>query len=174
LFATKEADQLHSLLKNASQTSEFEGVNQSVFHRASDQVPLITTRILLGHCHGTCYVTAHQMILVTQLIPIIGEINVQLFPLAEIEVEVNPPSKSMLNPLPASISVHRSCDDRKDIVMFRPSIGAEIFQEFIDSVKAVAVESSQNLIFSSEGGLLQMFDEKDKVAKAALGSEIPA
>lgn len=114
------------------------------------------------------------MILVTQLIPIIGETSVQLFSLTEIEVEVNPSSKSLLNPLPASISVHRSCDDRKNIVTFRPSIGAEMFKEFIDSVKAVAVENSENLNFSSEGGLLHMFDEKDKVAKAALGSEIPA
>jgi len=174
LFVNKEADRLHSLVQNASLPTESEGGNQlSTFHPASDQVPLMTSRILLGHSHGTCYVTADQMILVTQLIPIIGGSNVQVIPLAEIEVEVNPASKSILNPLPASILVHQSFDDRKDTVKFRPSVGPELFKEFIDSVKAVAAENSENLNFSSSGGLLYMFDEKDKVAKAALGSVMP-
>jgi len=173
-FVNNEADRLHSLVQNASLTSESEGGNQlSNFHPASDQVPLISSRILLGHSHGTCYITADQMILVTQLIPIIGGSNVQVISLAEIEVEVIPPSNSILNPLPASILVHQLYDDRKNIVKFRPSVGADILKEFIDSVKAVAAQSSENLSFSSSGGLLYMFDEKNKVAKAALGSVMP-
>jgi len=137
------------------------------FLAASDQVPLLSCRILLGHCHGTCYVSAHQMLLVTQLIPIIGESNVYLMSLSDIEIGVNPPTKSLLNPLLASISVYQSQNDRKEILKFRPSLEAEMFKQFIDTVKAVSLENVESLKFSSKGGLLYMFDEKDKVAKAA-------
>ena len=107
------------------------------------------TRIIFGHSHGTCYVTVHQMPLLTQLIPLISVSDVQL---TEIEVEVNHPSKSMPNRLPATIMVYRSHNDRNNIIKFRPSVGAEIFKKFADSVKAVAVENSENFKFFIKRG----------------------
>jgi len=163
--ATKEADRFHAYIKDSKQSSD--DVEGRKFLAASDQVPLLSCRILLGHCHGTCYVSAHQMLLVTQLIPIIGESNVYLMSLSDIEIGVNPPTKSLLNPLLASISVYQSQNDRKEILKFRPSLEAEMFKQFIDTVKAVSLENVESLKFSSKGGLLYMFDEKDKVAKAA-------
>ena len=57
----------------------------------------------------------------------------------------------------------------KELLSFRPSAGAHLFKDFIDIVKEVAGESPDALSFSSTGGLLNMFDEKRLVARAALG-----
>ena len=106
------------------------------------------------------------MLLVTQFIPIIGGSNIHLLSLSDIEIGVNAPSKSLLNPLQASVSVYESRDDRKEILKFRPSLEPEMFKEFIDIVKAVSTDNS-SLSFSSKGGLLYLLDEKAEVAKAA-------
>ena len=100
----------------------------------------------------------------------LGDNEIHTINISDICIKVNPASKSMLNPLPTSISVYSDPKGAKGqaLITFRPSIGASMFKDFFDIVKAVKKESASALQFSSRGGLLYMFDEKMSVAKAAL------
>ncbi len=170
LPATKFANRFHAHsqqhLKEATDDEKYR--NNEKFYPASDQVPLITCRSLSGKVPATCYVTCHQMLLVTH--PILGDAQTVICKLSDISVQVNSQkSKSLLNPIPSTVSVV-SNSDSKEIFSFRPLMGAHPFKEFVDIIFDVASESEETLQFSSRGGLLHMFDEKAAVEKAALGS----
>ena len=154
--------------KDSSNQSADDATEANSPFKASDQVPLLTTRIFCGRSPGTCFVTSHQMLFLTH--HFLGENEINTIDVSDIYVKVNPASKSILNPLPTSISVYTESNGPKSeaLITFRPSIGATMFKDFIDIVKAVEKESASTLQFSSRGGLLYMFDEKSSVAKAAL------
>lgn len=142
------------------------------YYPAYDQVPLLSFRVLVGSSPGYCYITAHQMLLVTQSIPILGGNSYILVPLAEIALEVLPPSTSYLNPLPTGLRVRRCYRDKKDLFSFIPSIGAKLLKCFIENLQEVLAESPEALNFSAKGGLLFIYDENQSVAKAALGESL--
>jgi hypothetical protein len=138
---------------------------------ASDQVPLLTCRVMHGGSAGTCYLTYHEILLVTQSIPLVGGNYLNLVPLNDVEVEVRSKGKkSRLNPMPSVLIVKRK-DDGKEVFSFRPSTGAHLFKDFVDIIQDIAHESPDAVNFSSRGGLLKMFDEKNSVAEAALGRD---
>jgi len=142
------------------------------FYAASDQVPLLKCGILLGGATGTCYITAHQILFVTQLIPILGGSRIHLVSVSHIEVVVQKPSSSILNPLPASVSLRRFVNGvEKEVLSFIPSLGAQRFKSFIDVVKAVATEDPDTLKFSARGGLLYMFEESQSMQRRAISNK---
>ena len=100
LLATKAADVLHSLRKKSSNV----GSQSDEIHSASDEVPLLICNVLVGNSAGTCYVTHSHILFQTQLLPLLGGSKVQLFSLMDVEVTINAPTKSVLSPLPSSIS----------------------------------------------------------------------
>ena len=165
-LATTAADEFHYYAEKYFSKTEHE---LQPYYPAPEQIPLLTFRILLGSSTGTCYITANQMLLVTQSIPILGGHSYYLVPLAEIELEVMPPSTSILNPLPAGLKVHRSYREKESLFSFVPSISAKLLKNFIESLQVVLSESPEALKFSAKGGLLYIYDENQSVAKAALG-----
>jgi hypothetical protein len=80
------------------------------------------------------YVTATQIMCVTQFIPIVGGNTVVLLDLAGLEFMVQETATSLLNPLPAGISVRRG---GAEIVLFRPSYAAARLVMFLEIVQAL-------------------------------------
>ena len=174
LPATKIANRFHAYAPEGPKSSSDEKSTLSPssedFYPASDQVPLITCRSLSGKSTATCYVTCHQMLLVTH--PIIGEANTFMVKLTDILLEVSvQKAKSLLNPIPSTVNVF-SKSDKKELFSFKPLMGARPFKEFVDLIVDIASESEEALQFSSPRGLQALFDEKDSVEKAALGEEL--
>lgn len=173
LAATKFANRFHAyaqqVAKPPSDDDEIPSSTSEEFYPASDQIPLITCRSLSGKVPATCFVTSHQILLVTH--PILGDANTHLARLCDISVHVSTSkAKSLLNPIPSTVII--CCKkDKKEIFSFRPLMGARPFKEFIDLLADMSSETEEALQFSSRGGLLYMFDEKKSVEKAALGTE---
>ena len=88
-----------------------------------DQVPLYKCSVLVRSSTGTCYITSTQILFVTQFIPFVGGQMCTLFDLSELEFVLNEGSSSLLNPLPASISLTRN---GQEVYSFRPSHGAAL------------------------------------------------
>jgi len=153
-----------------------------------DQVPLLRCGILLGGSTGVCYVTAHQILFVTQLIPILGGSQYHLFPITEVELILKNPSKSSLLSMPASIAVHRNAinygnrdkynplnqqqqhhkkQSKKVLFTFIPTINASRFQKFVNIVQTIKTEDPETLKLSERGGLLYMFDDTFSELKSA-------
>ncbi len=128
------------------------------------EVPLLICNVLVGNAAGTCYVTSSQILFVTQLVPILGENRIHLVSLMDVDVTINPPSKSVLSPLPAGITltttVGKLTKTREEIYSFIPSIGARRFAKFLEVLRDVAMEDPNSLKFSERGGLIYMYDEK--------------
>lgn len=161
LLATNAADEYHSNLRKCPNVGSLSGT----FHSLSNQVPLIICNVMVGNATGTCYVTDSHILFVTQLVPILGGNRVHLFSIADVELTIHPPSKSMLSPLPASISLTITSSGnkstREEVYRFIPSIGARRFAKFVEVVKDVAVEDPNALKFSDRGGLIYMYDESN-------------
>ena len=122
---------------------------------AEEQVPLFKCSILVGTATtGTCYVTATQIMCVTQLIPILGGNTVSLLDLDGLDFVVQEGSTSLLNPLPAGISIRQGGDE---VYSFRPSYGAARLKGFLEIVQAVG--DPHPLKFSDRGGLLYMYGD---------------
>ncbi|KAL7504601.1 hypothetical protein ACHAXN_005220 [Cyclotella atomus] len=159
LIATEMADEFHALRLKSSNL----GSLSDMMHSVPDQVPLLICNVLVGNAAGTCYVTSSQILFVTQLVPILGGNRIHLFSLLDVDFTINPPSKSMLSPLPAGITltttVGRLSKTREEVYSFIPSIGARRFAKFMEVVKDVALEDPNTLKFSERGGLIYMYDE---------------
>lgn len=176
VLATKFAKRFHTyteqILKSLELSSEDNAKDEGKednFYPASDQVPLITCRSISGKVPATCFVTCHQILLVTH--PILGEAQVFLAKLSETLTEISTPkNKSMLNPISSTVTVLNK-ESKKELFSFRPLMGARPLKEFIDLLMDIAAESPEALQFSSRGGLLHMFEEKKSVQEAALGNE---
>ncbi len=175
-LATKAADRFHAYAKEyckleADEMHNTESQMKMTIISASDQVPLLSCRVMHGGSAGVCYLTYHELLLVTQSIPLVGGNYLNLVLLNEIEVEVRSKGKkSRLNPMP-SILVVKKRNGGEELFSFRPSTGAHLFKDFVDIIQGIAGESPDAVNFSSTGGLKSMFDDKNLVAKAALGRD---
>jgi len=158
LLATKAGDEFHTLRRKASNIGSLTDVINSV----PDEVPLLMCNVLVGNAAGTCYVTHSHVLFHTQLLPILGGSKVHLFSIFDVDVTINAPSKSMLSPLPASISfttaVFGKKSTREEVYNFIPAIGARRFAKFLEVLRDVAVEDPNSLKFSEKGGLIYLVD----------------
>lgn len=160
--STQAADKFHTNAMKISGVDELKRNKKGPFYSASDQVPLLACRIFISgkNLPGMCFITSYQiLIMTTQIIPILGGNHMELFNLKDIECDVNRPTRSLLNPLPPSISLY-SHGDRKELISFRPSIGANIFKDFLSIVKTIIEEDPNEIKFSSTGGILYMLEDK--------------
>lgn len=151
------ADEFQALRLKSSN----DGSLSDAMHSTPD-IPLLICNVLVGNAAGTCYVTSSQILFVTQLVPILGGNRVHLFSVMDVDVTINPPSKSMLSPLPAGITlttVGKLSKTREEVYSFIPSIGARRFAKFVEVIKDVALEDPNTLKFSERGGLIYMYDE---------------
>ena len=152
------ADEFQSLCLKSSNPGSLSDTLHS-----TPEVPLLLCNVLVGNSAGTCYVTSSQILFITQLVPIIGGNRVHLFSLMDVDVTINPPSKAMLSPLPAGITltttVGKLSKMQEEVYSFIPSIGARRFAKFLEVVKDAASENPNTLKFSERGGLIYMYDE---------------
>lgn len=174
MLATKAADKFHSYAKDFTKNGSIHGTDGAELHPtsnilpASDQVPLLSCRVVYGGSTGICYVTYYELLLVMQSIPLVGGSHVNLVRLSDIEVEVKAGKKSRLNPVP-SILVVKKKHDAGELFSFRPSTGAHLFKDFVNIVKEISQESPEAITFSSENRLLSMVNERRSAESAALG-----
>ena len=93
----------------------------------------------VGNSAGTCYVTHSHILFQTQLLPLLGGSKVHLFSLMDVEVTINAPTKSVLSPLPSSISFTTILGGRKstreEVYNFIPSIGARRYAKFLEVLR---------------------------------------
>jgi len=132
LLSTRAADEFHAFHQRSS-------------NEVLREVPLLTCDVLVGNAAGTCHVTLSHILFNTQLVPIIGSSEFHLFSIKDVYVTVTAPSKSVLNPLPASISLTksvfgRSLETREEIYKFVPSIGAKRFAKFLEVLRDISVK----------------------------------
>mmetsp|Transcript_12515 Transcript_12515/g.22663 ORF Transcript_12515/g.22663 Transcript_12515/m.22663 type:complete len:327 (-) Transcript_12515:340-1320(-) len=163
LLATKAADEFHARRKRSSNVGSLSDVIRA---DRSEEVPLLTCNVLVGNAAGTCYVTHSHILFNTQLVPILGGSKIHLFSILDVQVTINAPSKSVLSPLPASISLTtavfggsgRKTNTREEVYNFIPSIGARRFAKFLEVLRDVALEDPNSLKFSEKGGLIYLPD----------------
>jgi len=122
-YAKKAADEFHRYATMANSDLP-----------ENEEVPLFKCSILVGSSTGAVYVTATQIMCVTQFIPIVGGNTVLLLDLEGIEFMVQEAASSLLNPLPAGISVRRGGEE---VILFRPSYAAMRLKVFMDIVQAL-------------------------------------
>ena len=156
-LATKAGDEFHTLRQKASNV----GSLTDVINAIPDEVPLLICNVLVGNAAGTCYVTYSHILFNTQLLPILGGNKVHLFSIMDVEVTINAPSKSVLSPLPASISFTtavfgKKSTTREEIYNFIPSIGARRFAKFLEVIRGMKLEDPNSLKFSDKGGLIYL------------------
>ena len=175
--ATKAANKFHAYAKECCKLEEIESKENETGHSsrkmavlpASDQVPILECRVVFGGSTGTCYLTYHEILLVTQNIPLVGGNYLNIAMLNDVELEVKLKAKrSRLNPLPSILIVKRK-HDGKELFSFRPSTGAHLFKDFVNIIQEIAHESPDAVNFSSTGGLQNIYDQKKSFARAALG-----
>jgi len=159
LLATKAADEFHSLRQKSSNI----GSLTDVINAVPDEVPLLICNVLVGNAAGTCYVTHSHILFITQLVPILGGSKIHLFSIMDVDVTINAPSKSMLSPLPASISFTTEIfgsgrSTREEVYNFIPSIGARRFAKFLETLRDFMLEDPDSLKFSEKGGLIYLAD----------------
>lgn len=159
LLSTNAADDYHLLRQKSSNAASM----SDIIHAIPDQVPLLICNVLVGNAAGTCFVTSSHILFHTQLLPIIGGDKVHLFSIKDVELTINPPSKSLLSPLPASISlttsISRNNATREEVYQFIPSIGARRFAKFLEVVRDILVENPDTLKLTERGGLVYMYDD---------------
>ena len=110
---------------------------------AVSEVPLLKWSILVGNSTGTCTVTAHHILFVTQLIPILGGTTTKVFPLADVEFVVAEGGRTASSSLLGSFSTGSIRVMHKEqglVYTFRPSMGAERLRSFLDVVKTTATQ----------------------------------
>lgn len=159
LLATKAGDEFDALRQKSSNI----GSLTDVINAVPDEVPLLICNALVGNAAGTCYVTHSHVLFNTQLLPILGSNKIHLFSIMDVEVTINAPSKSVLSPLPASISFTtavfgKKSTTREEVYNFIPSIGARRFAKFLEVLRDVALEDPNSLKFSEKGGLIYLAD----------------
>jgi len=172
MLATKAANKFHGYAKENRGSTGIDTPHMTMsLLPASDQVPLLACRVMFGGSAGMCYVTYHELLLVTQSIPLLGGNHFSLVLLNQITLEIQSSGKkSRLNPVPSVVLVKRKSNGT-ELFSFRPSAGAHLFKDFVDAITNIAQESPEAVNFSSQGGLMNLFDEKASFAKAALGGE---
>jgi hypothetical protein len=144
-----------------------------------ERVPLLECNIIMGASSGLCMVTAFEMLLITQLIPVVGRRKYLLVSLTDIDVSVAPATNpSLRDPstcLQSSsvISVTRASDSggESHLFQFKPGIPPIRFKAFVDMLKELRnYENHLGIRISSSKGILSILAEQDSFIKAALGS----
>lgn len=137
-LATKAADKFHAYARDcarADMESQKDSQLKIKILPASDQVPLLSCRVIVGGLGAMCYVTYHQLLLVSKRLPFVRGSSFSLVLLKDIEIEVKISSKkSRLNLVPSMVVV-KNKNDGKEICSFRPATGAHLFKDFVDIVK---------------------------------------
>lgn len=160
LLATRAAEEFHSLRQKSTNVGSLTDV---MCDTIPDEVPLLQCNVLVGNAAGTCYVTNKSILFNTQLVPILGGSKVHLFSIMGVDVTINAPSKSVLSPMPASISLTtavfgRKSGTREEVYNFIPSIGARRFAKFLEVLREILNEDPNSLKFSDKGGLIYLAD----------------
>lgn len=168
LIATEAADKFHQYVGDYVASFSDSNSGQTSFEQlpASEQVPLLTCRVLLYGTSGTCYVSYKEILIVSQ--GLVGGHQIHHAFLNNIFVRVQSNGKkSRLNPVPSVLEIIRKTDG-ENLFSFRPSIGAHAMQDFIKTVSDVSAQKRADIDFSKEGGLINMYDQKKHVEEAAL------
>ena len=145
--AKKAADEFHRFAVKAS--SDFPEM---------EQVPLFKCGVLVGSSTGSLFVTATQMMCVTQFIPIVGGNTVVLLDLDGLDFVVQEASTSLLNPLPAGISVRRG---GSEVLLLRPSYAAARLVVFLEIVQALGGPYPKHYVGSSKNHSAEELDDDD-------------
>jgi len=140
-LATKAADKFHAYANDCAQAalnSDIDSQLRTKILPAPDQVPLLSCRVIVGGLGAMCYVTYHQLLLVSKRMPMVRGNRSNLVLLQDIEVEVKISSrKSRLSLLP-SMTVVKNKNNGNELFSFRPATGAHLFKDFVDTVKKYA------------------------------------
>lgn len=168
VIATEAAEKLHQFVADYVTASSDSISGQTSLEQlpASEQVPLLTCRVLLHGTSGICYISYKEIVIVSQ--GIVGAHQIYHAFLNNIFVRVQSNGKkSRLNPVPSVLEIIRKTDGEQ-LFSFRPSIGARAMQDFIKTLSDVAAQKQAEIDFSKDGGLINMYDQKKHVAEAAL------
>jgi len=137
-IATKAAHKFHAYANDCAQAdlnSDVDSQLRTKILPASDQVPLLSCRVIVGGLGAMCYVTYHQLLLVSKRMPMVRGNRFNLVLLQDIEVDVKiSSSKSRLNLLPSMVVV-KNKNNGNELLSFRPATGAHLFKDFVDTVK---------------------------------------
>jgi hypothetical protein len=161
--ATKAATEFHLKADQVASSSNGQDAMVQCILLPHDQVPIFQCGIFLGGATGTCFVTAHQLLCATQLIPLVGGNRYHLFNIRDIEILVAENPANSLMQLPPGLSIRASAETNsgaleKEIIKFIPSIDAQRFKDLVDAVRSIESEPSESLKFSTRGGFLYMDD----------------
>jgi len=128
----------------------------------AEEVPLYKCSILVGGSTGSCFVTATQLMFVTQLIPVIGGNTVTVLDLIGLEFVLVEASSL----LPAGISIRRGGEE---IYAFRPSSAAPRLKSFLEIIQATGAPDP--ITTSNEGGQLYMYGDVGDEGRAETKKE---
>lgn len=168
-IATVAADTFHESVMEYNSSLESSTVDSQPSARlpASEQVPLLTFRVLVNGTSGTCYISHQEILVVSQ--GLVGSHQIYMTSLNLIFVRVQSAGKkSRLNPVPSMVEIIRKRDG-EILFSFRPSIGANTVQEFIKTVTDIVNQKQSEIDFSQDGGLINMYDQRRHVEEAVLG-----
>ena len=167
-MVSQGADEFHS---KAFTVTKLDENTNTAFFTESDQVPLLKCSILVGGLTGSFFVTSHQLLFVTHLIPLVGSGRSHIFPIIDVELKVQESSSSILPARIVICRIHRGEEsEQEEVFSFIPSIAAHRLKAFVEVVQSVATEDPETLKFSNQGGMLYLLEEKRSIANAAIGS----
>ena len=127
--------------------------------QTSDQVPLFQCGIFLGGATGTCFLTAHQLLCVTQLVPIVGVNRYHLFDVKDIELAIAKHPPNTLMQLPPGLIIRKNSESslgtsEEEILRFVPSIDAQRFKDLFDTIRDNETGPQDSIKFYSVGECL--------------------
>ncbi|GFH50822.1 hypothetical protein CTEN210_07298 [Chaetoceros tenuissimus] len=139
LAATKAAEKIHACADDCIIMDEYnrERTDRVKILPIEDQVPLLTCGVIVKGSPCTCYVTKHQLLLASKRSPLFEGKYFSIVQLNDINVFVKTGKKTALKVIPSMI-ILKSSTDGSEICSFRPSTGAHLFQDFLNTVKQYA------------------------------------
>ena len=162
-LASRAADELHRRIgkygvkKRAAESREggegtaaaLAAASAAASAAAAGLVPLVRCGIALGAAtSGTCYLTAHELVFITQAIPIFGGKELTCIPLVHADLGVlEVQGAAVLNPLSAPQVRIRDLRDGQSFD-FTPALVAHRFKALVDVVRDVFNEDPDTLEFS--------------------------
>lgn len=160
-LATQAADIFHSYVKDcarADMDSEEDTLVRIKILPTPDQVPLLSCRVVVGGFGAMCYVTYHQLLIVTKRVALFGGNHFSLVQLNDIDVQVMAGSSRILGLVPSTVVVRNNSNDQQ-LFSFRPATGAHLFKDFIDILRKCSQSDIGGFSSTGIGGLLNIFDE---------------
>lgn len=139
IAATKAAEKIHACADDCIIMDEYnrERTDRVKILPIEDQVPLLTCGVIVKGSPCTCYVTKHQLLLASKRSPLFEGKYFSIVQLNDINVFVKTGKKTALKVIPSMI-ILKSSTDGSEICNFRPSTGAHLFQDFLNTVKQYA------------------------------------